>query len=124
LRTIKDFILILNEILSTKNESQIKSSSEIREILSRALNEYIFSSSKEERKTISDGIYKKFEEDKEIEKIKKNKILHSLLSYKTENIKKSYFQKWKKSTLLNSISTMNKTNFYKNLHKTKLSKLE
>jgi hypothetical protein len=92
LRTIKDFILILNEILSTKNESQIKSSSEIREILSRALNEYIFSSSKEERKTISDGIYKKFEEDKEIEKIKKNKILHSLLSYKTENIKKSYFQ--------------------------------
>lgn len=124
MRTIKDFILILNEILSTKNESQIKSSSEIREILSRALNEYIFSSSKEERKTISDGIYKKFEEDKEIEKIKKNKILHSLLSYKTENIKKSYFQKWKKSTLLNSISTMNKTNFYKNLHKTKLSKLE
>merc|ERR1712166_728562 len=79
LRSIQDFILILNEILSTKNEHQIKNSSEIRGVLLKALNEFIFISSIEERKVITEGIYDKFDESKDIDKIKKNKLLHSIL---------------------------------------------
>jgi hypothetical protein len=124
LRSIKDFILILNEILSKKNENQIKNSLDIREILSNALNEYLFSCSREEKNAITEGVYKKFEENKNIEKIKKDKILNKLISSKAINIKKLYFQKWKKTILQNSFCLTSKTNFQKDLIRRRCSKTE
>lgn len=124
LRSIKDFIVILNEILSKKNENQIKNSLEIREVLSNALNNFLFYSSWEEKNAITEGVYKKFEENKNIEKIKKDKILNNLLSYKSKNMQKSYFQKWKKNMLQTPISPNSKTNFYKDLHRRRCSKIE
>lgn len=124
LRSIKDFIIILNEILSKKNENQIKNSLMIKEVLSNALNEFLFCSSREEKNAITQGVYKKFEENKNIEKIKKDKILNTLIAYKTKNIKKLYFQKWKKSILQTPFSLNTKTNFYKDLHRRRCSKTE
>ena len=124
LRSIKDFIVILNEILATKNESQIKSPLEIREILLKALGDFIFITSKEEKNTITEGIYKKFEESKDIENIKINKILYSLFSNKSKNLKYLYFQKWKKMNLLSSNSSNTKTKSYIGMNKRKLSKTE
>ena len=124
LRSIKDFILILNEILSKKNENQIKNSLDIREILSNALNEYLFSCSREEKNAITEGVYKKFEENKNIEKIKKDKILNKLISSKAINIKKLYFQKWKKTILQNSFCLNSQTNFQKDLIRRRCSKTE
>lgn len=97
----------------------------------KALNQFIFLSSKEEQLTITEGIYKKFEENKDIQKIKKNKILHSLVTLKSLNLKKFYYQKWKKIVLISSLGISSPSNSnsqtqkkYINLHKRKLSKTE
>jgi len=109
MKTIKDFIKIVNDMFA---ENKISNSfmlreNEIREILLKSLSLYISDMRYEEKTTMSSDIFNKFEENKELEKIKKAKVLFGIYSKRLRVLRNLYFVKWKRiSTLENTLTSL------------------
>lgn len=104
MKSIKEFIKIVNDIFFVNNKnndySRSFSENETKEILSKALSSFIINLSHEDKLIMSSDIFNKFQENRDFEKVKKAKVLFTVYCRKLKNLRKLYFEKWRKSSSL------------------------
>lgn len=100
MKSIKEFIKIVNDIFSSHNANIDHSRSfndcEIKEILLKALSNFINDLTYEEKMNLSSDIFNKFQENRDFEKVKKAKTFFTVYAKKLKSLRKIYFEKWKR----------------------------